>query len=106
MGRRRIHVPPVLLGVLTVVPFRVGEAEDPLLEDGVASVPEGEGEAEDLGFVADSREAVLVPAVGAGPGVVVRQVLPGPILIGAIVLPDGAPGALGEVGAPALPVAP
>src|SRR5947208_6288360 len=106
MGRRRIEVPPVLLGVLAVVPFGPVEAEDPFLQDGVAPVPEGEGEAEDLGLVADPGEAVLVPAVGAGSSMVVREVLPGVVLVFAVVLADGAPGPLGQVGPPSFPVAP
>src|ERR1051325_8203910 len=106
MGRGRIEVPPVLLGVLAVVALGIAQAEDPLLQDGVASVPEGEGEAEDLGLVADAGQTVLIPAVGAGSRVLVRQVVPGAVLVWAVVLPAGPPPPLGQVGTPALPVAP
>ena len=74
--RRRVEVPPVLLGVLAVVALGAGQAEDPLLEDRVAAVPEREREAERLPVVADAGEAVLAPAVGARAGVVVREVAP------------------------------
>ncbi len=100
--RRRVQVPPQLLGVLAVVALVAGEAEDPFLQDRIGSVPEREGEAQPLLVVAHPCEAVLVPAVGAGSGVVVGQVLPRrPTL--AVVLPHRAPGPFGEVRAPALP---
>src|SRR5262249_19167003 len=70
--RRRVEVPPVLLDVLAVVTLGAGEAEQPLLQDRVAAVPEREREAEVLPVVADAAEAVLVPAICARTGVVVR----------------------------------
>ena len=99
---QRVEVPPVLLDVLPVIPLRPGQAEHPLLEDGVDAVPEGEGEAQPLVAVADPAHAVLVPAVGAGAGLVVRQVVPG-VAVGGVVLADRAPRALREVGSPAMP---
>src|SRR5207248_6505289 len=62
-----------------------------------------DGEAEELAPVADSSQAVLVPAVGARTGVVVREVVPGGS-VRAVVLAHRAPGALGEIRSPALPV--
>ena len=97
--RRRVEVPPVLLGVLAVVPLGAGEAEDALLQDRVAAVPEREREAERLAVVADAGEAVLAPAVGARAGVVVREEAPR-VAAGAVVLAHRAPGALAEVRAP------
>ena len=76
VGRRRIEVPPVLLGVLAVVALVAGEPEDPLLQDRVAPVPEREPEAEALLDVGEAGEPVLSPPVGPRPGVIVRQVLP------------------------------
>src|SRR5207237_900484 len=57
----------------------------------------------DLAPVADSGQAVLVPAIRARAGVVVREVIPRRA-VRAVILADGAPGALGEVRPPALPV--
>ena len=99
---RRVEEPPVLLRVLAVIAVGAAEAEDPLLQDRVAAVPEGEGEAEDLPVVADAREAVLVPAVGARTGVVVREVAPR-VAVGAVVLAHGSPAALAQVRPPAPP---
>jgi hypothetical protein len=102
MGRRGVDVEVVLLDVFSVVPLAVGEAEHPLLEDGVALVPEGEGEAQALLVVGDPAEAVFAPPVGPGPGLVVREVVPG-VSVRAVVLADRPPLPLAEVGAPLLP---
>src|SRR5204862_7696347 len=102
MRRGGIREPPVLLRVLAVVSLRSGQAEDALLQDRVAAVPECEGQAEALVAVADAGQAVLVPAVGAGPGVIVGQVLPRRSAR-RVVLAHRAPGALRQVRAPESP---
>ena len=84
------------------LPLVAAEAEHPLLEDRVLAVPQRQGEAERLPVVADAGHAVLVPPVGPGPGVVVREVVPGRAVL-AVVLPDRAPGPLGQVGTPGAP---
>src|SRR5262249_16861160 len=104
VDREGVEVPPVLLGVLAVVALGPGQTEDALLEDRVAAGPEGERQAEALLHVADAGQPVLVPAVGAGAGVVVGEGGPG-VAAGAVVLADRAPGPLGEVGAPLVPLA-
>ena len=105
VGRRAVEVEVVLLYVLAVVPFTVREPEDALLENGVLAVPEGQGEAEPLPVVGDAGEAVLAPAIGPRAGVIVAEVVPGvPVL--AVVLANGPPLALAEVGAPLLPAGP
>jgi hypothetical protein len=85
-----------------VVALGRDHTEQALLEDGVAFVPEREGEDEDLIAVADARQAVLAPTVSAAARRVVGQVVPG-VAGGAVVLADGAPRALGDVGTPAPP---
>ena len=72
----RVEVEVALLHVLAVVALGAGQAEEPLLEDRVAAVPEGQGEAEPALAVGDAQQAVLAPAVGAAAGVVVREVVP------------------------------
>jgi hypothetical protein len=102
VGRRGVQVPPVLLDVLAVVALVAAEPEQALLQDRVLAVPQSQGEAERLPVVTDPGEAVLVPPVDPGPGMVVREVLPRcPVL--AVVLADRAPGALGQVGSPLPP---
>ena len=77
MAREGVEVPPVLLGVLAVVALVSGQAEDPLLQDRVAAVPEREREAEPLLDVRETGQPVLAPAIRARARVVVREVLPG-----------------------------
>src|SRR5687767_4690223 len=83
-----VEVVVILLDVLAVVPFAVGEAEEALLEDRVVSVPERKCEAELLPVVGDAGEAVLAAAVGTRAGLVVGEVVPG-VAGFAVVLADG-----------------
>ena len=101
-GRGGIQVVVELLDVLAVVPLVPGQAEEPLFQDRIAPVPEGEGQTEPLVLVAEAADPVLPPAVGPAPGVVVREVVPG-VAIRAVVLAHGPPLALGDVGAPFAP---
>src|SRR5262249_35239359 len=93
----------ILLDVLAVVGLVGGGSGEALLEERVAAVPEGEGEEEQLVAVAKAGDGVLAPAVGLAAGVVVGQELPG-AAVGAVVLADGAPGAVGNERPPAPPV--
>src|SRR5262249_24496587 len=100
--RRAVEVEVVVLDVLAVVALAVGQPEQPLLEDGVLAVPQGQGEAEALPVVGDAGQPVLAPAVGAGAGLVVAEVVPGVAAL-AVVLADGPPLSLTEIGPPLLP---
>ena len=102
VARQPLEVPPVLLDVLAVVALRPGQAEHALLEDRIAAVPERERQAQLVADVRDAGHAVLVPAVGARPRVVVRERGPGVAALG-VVLADGAPGPLAEIRAPLVP---
>ena len=103
VGGQAVEVVVILLDVLAVVALLVGQAEESLLEERVAAVPDGQRQAEVLEAVAEAGESVLVPSIGAAPGLVVGEVIPG-VAVGAIVLAHGPPGSLGEVRPPALPV--
>ncbi len=61
---RAVEVEIVLLHVLPMVRLAVGEPVQPLLQDGVALVPQRQGEAELLLVIADPPHPVLAPAVG------------------------------------------
>ena len=102
MGRRGVQIPPVLLGVLSVVALLSGESEEALFQDRVAPVPEGEGQAGDLALIADSAQAVLAPAEDARPGMIVGKVMPG-LAVVAVVFTDRAPRPLAEVRTPSAP---
>ena len=99
---RRVDVEIALLDVLAVVPLAVGDPEEALLEDGVALVPQREGKAEALLVVREAADAVLAPAVGPRPGLVVAEVGPR-VAVLAVVLADRAPLPLAQIGAPLLP---
>ena len=62
--RGGVAVEVVLLDVLAPVALVARQAECALLQDRVLAVPEGQREAQILGPVAESPEAVLAPAVG------------------------------------------
>ena len=99
---RAVEIEVVLLDVLAVVALAVGQAEQPLLQDGVALVPERQRKAQPLLVVAEATQAVLAPPIGARAGLVVREVVPG-VAVVAVVLADGAPLPLAEVRPPLLP---
>ena len=99
---RRVDVEVVLLHVLAVVPLAVREAEHPLLENGIAPVPQRQREAETLPVVRDAAEAVLTPPIGPRTGLIVGEVVPG-VAVLAVVLAHGAPLALAQVRPPLLP---
>ena len=100
--RRAVEVEVILLDVLAVIALAVGQAEQPLLEDGILPVPEREREAEALLVVGDAGQAVLAPVIGARARLVVAEVIPG-VAVLAVVLAHGAPLAFAEVGPPFLP---
>src|ERR1700730_18085878 len=102
MGRRAVDLEVVFLDVLAVVPLAVGQAEQALLEDRVLAVPQRHGKAQPLMVVAEARKAVFAPVIGAGPRLVVREIIPR-IAVLAVVLANRAPLALTEIGAPLLP---
>jgi hypothetical protein len=102
MRRRAVEVEPILLDVLAVVALTVREPEHPLLEDRVRAIPEGERQTQPLTVIADPRDAVLAPAIGARSGVIVREVVPR-VAAGAVVLADRAPLPLAQIRAPRLP---
>jgi hypothetical protein len=63
--RRAVEVEVVLLDVLAVIAFAVGQAEQALLQDRVFAVPQREREAQPLFVVGNAAEAVFSPAIGA-----------------------------------------
>src|ERR1700735_4346752 len=87
-----------------MVALRAGQPERPLLEDRIASVPQREPQAQPLLDVGKAGQAILAPPVRLGPGLVVREIVPG-IPVRAVVPPDRAPLTLAHVGAPQVPVA-
>jgi hypothetical protein len=102
MRRRRVEEPPQVLGVLAMVAFVAVEAEGPLFEDRIDTVPKRQGEAEELVVVTQPAQPVLAPPVCPRAGVVEGEVPPG-VSVGRVVLADRSPGPFREVGAPPPP---
>src|ERR1700756_1551698 len=102
MRRRAVEIEVVLLHVLAVIAFAVGQAEEAFLQDRIGAVPERHGEAETLLIVAHARYPVLAPTIGARSRLIVTEVVPG-VARFAIVLPDRAPLPFPQVGPPLLP---
>jgi hypothetical protein len=103
MGRRRVEVVVALLDVFAVIAFGAGETEEALFQDGIFSVPESDGKAEPAFAVGQPEQPVFSPAVRAAARLFMRKVAPAFSARG-LILADGAPLALGEIGAPAFPV--
>jgi hypothetical protein len=78
------------------------EPEEPLFEDRILPVPEGQAEAEALHVVGNACDAVLAPAIGARAGVIVGEEIPG-VTVLAVILADGSPLSFAEVRPPLLP---
>ena len=77
MRGRGVEVIIQLLHVLAVIALAVGQAKEALLENRIVSVPQRQREAKALAVVAETRNPVLAPAIGAAAGVIVRQIFPG-----------------------------
>src|SRR5205814_1168552 len=76
--------------------------EQAFLQDRVLSVPKRQRETEALFVIGKAGQTVFAPAVGARTGLVVAEVVPG-VAAFAVVLADGPPLALAEVGSPLFP---
>ncbi len=102
MGGRVVQIEVGFLHVLAVVAFRPAQAKQSLLQDGVALVPQGQGQTEVLVIVANPGQPIFVPAVDAAASVVVGEIAPG-LSVVAVILAHRAPGAFAEIRPPALP---
>src|SRR5262249_2795374 len=102
MGRSAVEVEVVLLDVLPVVTFAVGQPKETFLENRILAVPQGNREAEPLLIIRHAGQAVFAPAIGTRAGLVVGEVIPG-ISPFAVVLAYGAPLPLAQVRSPLLP---
>ena len=88
--RRAVEIEVIFFDVFAVVGLAVRQPEHTFFEDGVFAVPQSHAEAQPLIVVADAGKAILTPVIGAGPGLVVSEVVPG-ITILAVVLANRTP---------------
>jgi hypothetical protein len=76
VGRSCVKVKVAFLDILAVVTLAVGEAEQPLLEDGILAIPKSRSETEAALAVTPSQEAIFAPSVNAASRVIVRKIVP------------------------------
>ena len=103
VARDGVEVVVNLLDVLAVVALFVGQAEQPLLENGVAAVPQGERQAQKLPVIGKAGEAVLAPAIGTTARLIVGEIIPCRT-VWAVVLAHRPPLPLAEIGTPPTPI--
>src|SRR5262249_45294749 len=99
VGGRAIYIEVVLLHVLAVIALAVGQAEKTLFQNWILAITQGEGKAEPFFLARKPGQPVFPPAIGAGAGLVVTEVVPG-IPVIAIVFPHRSPLALAQIGSP------
>src|SRR5262249_27061477 len=103
MGGGRIQIEVILLDVFAVIALRSRHAEETLLDDRVAPVPERDGETKAPLPIGKTEKPVFSPSVGSASRVVVRKVVPRRS-VGGVILPNCSPLPLREVRTPPLPV--
>jgi hypothetical protein len=59
-----------------MIALPIRQTEQPFLQDGIAPVPQRDGEVEEPIEIADPTEAVFAPPIGAGVGLLERQICP------------------------------
>jgi len=74
---RVVEVEIALLNVFAMIALFAVQSEEPLLEDGIAAIPQSQSKAEALVAVADAGKAILVPAIDTRAGVLVGKIVPG-----------------------------
>ena len=103
MRRRRIEIVPDLFRIFAVIALRIRKPENPLLQNGIALIPQRHRKAQPALAVADPEQPILAPAIGAAARVIVGKVIPG-IATRRIILAHRPPLPLREIRPPALPV--
>jgi hypothetical protein len=104
IGVRRcaVEVEVILLDILTVIAFAVGQPEQAFLEDRVLAVPQGQREAEPLLIIGNAGQTILHPTIGTRARLIVAEVIPGVAAL-AVVLAHSSPLSLAEVRSPFFP---
>src|SRR5437867_1948366 len=92
----------ILLHILTMIAFWTCQAEEPLFEDRISPIPETEREAEQATLITNAQQTIFAPSIGAGASMLMWKGIPrAPIR--RVILADGTPLAVGEVGTPTIP---
>src|SRR4029077_10008812 len=102
MRGRAVEIKVVFLDVLAVVALPIRQTEETLLQDWISTIPKSDRETELLLVVRDSCETIFSPAIGAGTGLGMTEVVPR-ISVLAVIFPYGPPLSFAEVRAPFFP---
>src|SRR5262249_55304723 len=62
--------------VLAVIALPIRQAKQPLLEDRITAIPQGNREAQQLTVIGKAGNAVFAPTVGAAAGMVMGEIVP------------------------------
>src|SRR5262249_1154516 len=100
---RGVQVEVVFLHILAVIAFVAAKPKQTFLQNRIAAIPERQRKANKLMAIRNASDAVFAPAVSARAGMIMREIVPGRA-VGAVVLADRAPLALGKIGSPPFPV--
>src|SRR5438034_8500016 len=103
MRRRRIEVVIAFLDIFAVVSLAIGQAEEALLDDWIAPIPQRDSKAQPAFAIADSQKPIFPPAIRPASRMVVRQVIPA-LPVGGVVFSNRPPLPLGQIRPPPLPV--
>src|SRR6266446_9313687 len=86
-----------------MISLGIGEAEEPLFENRVFAVPQGQRETEPAFAVGDAQQPILPPAIRPRARMIVRKIIPARP-IGRIILAHRPPLPLGQVWPPPLSI--
>src|ERR1700730_6601677 len=98
-----VQIIVILLDIFPVVALFTGQAKEALLENGVATIPQCQGETDLLVVVADAAQTIFPPTKSPGARLVIRQIIPG-CSIGAIVFPHRPPRPFAQIRPPLFPM--
>ena len=99
MGGNIIQIIIKFLHIFPVVSFGIAEAKHSFLENGIFSIPQGNGKTQLLIDVGDTTDTVFAPAVNPAPGLVMGEIIPG-LPVGTVIFPDRSPLAARQIGPP------
>src|SRR2546429_6508186 len=105
MRGRAVEIEIVLFYVLAVITLVAGQSKNAFLQNGIVLVPQGHRKTDHLAPITDSRQAILIPAIGARSCLIVGEVFPR-ISVRAVVFTHCAPCTFAEIRSPSFPVLP
>src|ERR1700761_155678 len=100
--RGAVEVEVVFFKVFAMVALAVRQTERTFFENGIFAIPQGHAETQQLLVIADPSKTILAPVIGARPGLVMSEVVPG-ISILAVIFANRTPLPLAQVGSPFSP---